>query len=314
MQQILGPLVKAGQEGVLMTCADGFTRLIFPILAAYIADYPKQCLVVACRENSCPKCYVPPTRRGELVYLEPRDQERTLTLIGHHATRRTVPTFREEGIWPIHSPFWSKLPHCDIVECISPDILHQLHKGLFNDHLSKWCTQPAGPNGKEEIDSHFRTMSDFWSLRWFKEGILHVKQWTGREVKEMEKTFVGVLAGAVVEDVIKCVSAAIDFIYYAQFQKHTNKTLAEMDKAFDKFHDHKDIFICLGIRDHFNIAKLHALIHYVPMIRSLSCADGYNTEASEHLHIEYAKDAYRSTNKKAYTHCHELVARLLVPY
>jgi hypothetical protein len=285
-----------------MTCADGFTWLIFPILAAYVADYPEQCLVAGCRENSCPKCYVPPTRRGEPVYSEPRDQECTLTLIGHHASGRTVPTFREEGIRPIDSPFWSKLPHCDIFECISPDILHQLHKGLFNDHLSKWCMSAAGHNGKEEIDSCFRTMSDFWGLRWFKDGILHVKQWTGREVKEMEKTFVGVLAGAVVEDVVKCASSAIDFIYYAQLQKHTDEMLVEMDKAFDKFHHHKDIFIRLGIRDHFNIAKLHVLIHYVPMICSLGCADGYNTEASEHLHIEYTKDAYCSTNKKAYTH------------
>jgi hypothetical protein len=85
-------------------------------------------------------------------------------------------------------------------------------------------------------------MSDFWGLRWFKKGILHVKQWTGREVKEMEKTFVEVLAGAVVEDVVKCALSAINFIYYAQFQKHTNETLAEMDKAFDNFHHHKDMF------------------------------------------------------------------------
>jgi hypothetical protein len=120
-------------------------------------------------------------------------------------------------------------------------------------------------------------------------------------MKEMEKVFVGVVAGAVVEDVTKCASSALDFIYYAQFRKHSDKTLAEMDKAFDNFHSFKDIFIRLGIREHFNIPKLHALVHYIPMIRSLGCADGYNTEASERLHIDYAKDAYRASNRKAYT-------------
>jgi hypothetical protein len=120
-------------------------------------------------------------------------------------------------------------------------------------------------------------------------------------VKEMEKSFVGVISGAVVEDVVKCVLSALDFIYYAQLRKHSNTTLAAMDKALDDFHSFKDIFVRLGIRDHFNIPKLHALVHYVLMIRSLGCADGYNTEASERLHIDYAKDAYRATNRRAYT-------------
>jgi hypothetical protein len=302
MSRMFEPLIKAGREGVPMTCADGFSRLIFPILAAYIADHPEQCLVAACRENHCPKCYVPPTHRGEPVYSEPRDQERTLTLIKHYVSGRAVPTFKEEGIRPIDSPFWSNLPHCDIFSCISPDILHQLHKGLFKDHLSKWCALAAGDNGDEEIDLRFRIMSDFWGLRRFKDGVSHVKQWTGKEIKEMEKTFIGILTGIVVEDVVKCASSALDFIYYAQFQKHTDKTLAMMDKAFDDFHTHKDVFIRLGIRDHFNIPKIHALIHYVPMIRSLGCADGYNTEASERFHIDYTKDTYRSTNRKAYMH------------
>jgi hypothetical protein len=114
----------------------------------------------------------------------------------------------------------------------------------------------------------------------------------------MEKTFVGVLSGLVVEEVIKCALSALDFIYLAQFR--SNKMLAQMDKALDQFHDHKNIFVWLGIRDHFNIPKLYALVHYVSMICSLGCADGYNTEASERLYIDYAKEAYLATNKKLY--------------
>jgi hypothetical protein len=63
---------------------------------------------------------------------------------------------------------------------------------------------------------------------------------------------------------------------------------------------YKDIFVCLSICDHFNIPKLHVLVHYVPMIQSLECANGYNTEASEHLHINYTKDAHHASNRKAY--------------
>ena len=40
--------------------------------------------------------------------------------------------------------------------------------------------------------------------------------------------------------------------------------------------------------------------HYVEVICSHGTADGYNTEASERLHIDYAKEDYCASNKKDY--------------
>lgn len=58
MRIILEPLIKAGREGIEITGGDGRVRLVHPVLAAYIADYPEQCLVTCCKYGTCPRCKV----------------------------------------------------------------------------------------------------------------------------------------------------------------------------------------------------------------------------------------------------------------
>lgn len=153
---------------------------------------------------------------------------------------------------------------------------------------------------KSLIDgSAFQTMPKHRALRHFDKGISTISQWTGNEYKNMEKVFVGIVAGAADERVVQASRAIVDFSSYARLESHTEIMLQEMDRAWSAFHENKKIFQELEIGEHSNIPKIHSMSHYVSAIQSHGTLD--NTESPERLHIEFAKLAYRATNKRDYT-------------
>lgn len=291
MELLLRPLIDAGNNRKKMLCADGQFRDIYPVLAAYITDFPEQCLVCCTKQNRCPVCTVHPNAHGDRIPLD------SIQYRSPVETLADLQTGVNENLSSVKKPFWADLPHANIFRCITPDLLHQLHKGVFKDHLVKWTT-----SGHEaEVDQRFMRIPAYPGLRTFPRGISKITQWTGNEYRQMEKIFLPILCG-IHDDprVITAARALMDFIYLAHYPSHSTTTLEAMETAFRTFHDNKQGFLDLGAREDFNIPKVHAMNHYIAAIMYLGSCDSLSTEISERLHIDLAKKAYRSTNRKHY--------------
>lgn len=296
MATLLHPLIKAGTHGIDMVCADTNVRRIYPILAAYVADFPEQCLVTGCKESRCPICEVAHGGHGDLPDSPHPFRTRRATLLSMAYYQREGLRdldFEQLGLREIW-PFWAKLPYTNIFRCIAPDLLHQLHKGIFKDHLVQWWSDLLG---SKPLDRQFRLVPPHHGLRNFSKGISYVSQWTGREFREMEKVFISIVAG-LNPSAVTASRAILDFIYLAHFPTISSLTLAHIEELLSTFHDVKEVFEKYTGRFGFNgIPKLHMLSHYTESIRYLGTTDGYSTERPERLHIDFAKDLYNATNR-----------------
>ena len=119
-------------------------------------------------QNRCPKCTVPRDERGGLASYPARDPKVTTTLLADAVialqnNKELSPAFKKAGLKALH-PFWVDLLHCNIFECITSDILHQLHKGVFKDHVVEWTTAIAD-EGASKIDQRFCAMTAHPDLR-----------------------------------------------------------------------------------------------------------------------------------------------------
>ncbi|KAG1731114.1 uncharacterized protein EDB91DRAFT_1238998 [Suillus paluster] len=263
VQCVLAPLEAAGINGINMRSSNGAMHRCHPLFACFVGDYPEQVLATGVKTTQCPSCDVPSDELGlaaGAANFQPRNLNTVLDAL--HALDEDGLAFvhacTDAGIKPIVQPFWQELPFINIFESITPNILHQLYQGL---------------------------------------GITTLSCLSGTEHNQICHFLLGIIIDIRLPDNMSS-ARLLHFLYLAQYPCHSSETLTLLDEALDLFHDNKEIFVDLSIRNSFNLPKLHFALHYAHKIRMYGTTDNYNTEYTEHLHIDLAKDAYRSTNHK----------------
>lgn len=317
MRTILEPLRDAASTGTHLKSSNGEVRDCYPVLAVYAADYPEQALVTCTRSGSrCPKCDVGKAAFSSGKAGTARDPLDSLNTIreanGLNSMSATDDFLRPYGLNYVPEPFWADWPYSDIHQAITPDILHQLYQGMVK-HLTAWACKIVG---EDELDARFKRSPLAHGLRHFQNGISSLQRVSGQEHRAIAKQLVGCLAGILEKDAVRAARSLLDFAYIAQYSCHSDETLQMLDEALAEFHKYQDVFLVTGATEcallclsgplftHFVLAaldlpKLHSLVHYTSSIRLFGATNGYNTEQTERLHIDFAKRAYDASNHRS---------------
>ncbi|KAG8723518.1 hypothetical protein FRC09_003009 [Ceratobasidium sp. 395] len=306
MRTLTESIHTAGKQGVEAVCSDGNVRRAYPVFCGAMLDFAEQCKYASIRKPVCPTCGVPAGERGDLTDYDKRDVDEIVKCMQEHEKDGSA-RFMELGLMPVE-PFWSKLPFVDAGSLFPPDLLHQLYKGVFKDHLLTWS---AFALGKDVLNERFKSMSPHHGLRHFKDGILKAARWTGRELKEQTRVYLPTMAGEEHPEVMACARALMEFIFLAHSSSLTGDDLERMDRCLEIFHENKHIFPEIGalgeqdqakkkgpVRTFHGIPKIHGCQHYTYHVTEHGTPDGFNTELPERLHIRDAKVGYRASNKK----------------
>ncbi|KAL0058217.1 hypothetical protein AAF712_015113 [Marasmius tenuissimus] len=240
---IFQSLKPAVTKPVVMRCPDGhFRRVIFG-LGPYIADYPEQALLACVVQGWCPKCTAHPHELDDPNAFS-RTRRWTDAMIEAHDG---VLLWNAYGIVADVVPFTNYFPRADIHELLTPDLLHQIIKGAFKDHLVDWINQfilctHGDKDGKkiiDDIDRRLAAVPQFPGLRRFPEG-RRFSQWTGDDSKALMKVYLPALHGHLPPSILKCLSALLEFCYLVRRDFITESTLVKVQQALDDFHEHRE--------------------------------------------------------------------------
>ncbi|RXW16236.1 hypothetical protein EST38_g9616 [Candolleomyces aberdarensis] len=297
---IFEPLRSGMTKPEIMRCPDGhFRRSIFSI-GPVIADYPEQVWLAAIVQNWCPK---------DLALPNDLDDD-TATRRTHEKTDFLVKYYDRAFIWDSFGvrddvvPFTHSFPRADIHELLSPDLLHQVIKGTFKDHLVTWInsyinsTHPRNEALEiiQDIDRRISAVPSYPGLRRFPDG-RDFAQWTGDDSKALMKVYLAAVVEYIPDDMTRCLASFLEACYIFRRNAITSTALKEAELHLDDFRRTREIFVATGVRAHCSLPRQHALKHFPAGVTEFGAPNGLCSSITESRHITAVKEPWRRSSR-----------------
>ncbi|KAG6811290.1 hypothetical protein H0H92_008157 [Tricholoma furcatifolium] len=280
--------------------ADGYFRRVIYGFGPYIADYPEQVLLACIVQGWCARC----TARFD--NLDGPGGRRS-----HELTESLFESLGVKALWDDYGiisgilPFTHYFPRADIHELLAPDLLHQLIKGTFKDHLVTWVndylehvhTPAEAAKIVADIDRRIAAVPPFPGLRRFPEG-RGFKQWTGDDSKALMKVYLPAISGHVPPQMVEVLQYFLEFCYLVRRSTLNEDDLLAIDKAVENFHHARTIFREVGVRpDGFSLPRQHSIVHYRHLIQEFGAPNGLCSSITESAHIRAIKKPWRRSSR-----------------
>ncbi|KAG1902160.1 uncharacterized protein F5891DRAFT_1127780 [Suillus fuscotomentosus] len=270
LSKILQPL-KPGMtkpEVAQMNPYNSHFRHVVYGLGPYIADYEEQVLLGCIVKHWCDWC-----ARCLASHLNLDDD-------ALDCCRKYVDALVEEGtlleIWDDYGivgdivPFTNDFPCADINRLIAPDLLHQLIKGAFKDHLVDWVEKYLLlTHGKHEAQ---RIMDDI----------------------DRRYVYLPAIEGHLPQDNVRAFRALLEFCYLVRRNIITEKTLTEIQDVLARFHHYREAFRDAGVVPTFSLPHQHSLKHYIQLFGAPNSLCSLITESK---HIKAVKEPWRCLSR-----------------
>ncbi|RDX41934.1 hypothetical protein OH76DRAFT_1475557 [Lentinus brumalis] len=302
LSAIFQPLRTGMTTPEVVRCPDAHFRKAIWSFAAYIADYMEQVVISCIVQGWCPTC---------LKDSQALDAPGLVNNRSRILTEAYIQTFEPVVLWDdygiIHDlvPFTNDFPRADIHAMMCGDLLHQLIKGTFKDHLVTWIgeylmSEHGDARGKEvldEIDRRLALVPPFPGLRHFKQG-RNFKQWTGDDSKGLMKIYLSAIYGLVPDDMVRAIAAFLEACYIARRDTIDERDIAQFRDARSRFYEHRQVFQETGVRpDGFSLPRQHSLDHYDQHMMNFGAPNGLCTSITEAKHIKAVKEPWRRSNR-----------------
>ncbi|KAG1721168.1 uncharacterized protein EDB91DRAFT_1240337 [Suillus paluster] len=267
----------------VMHFGDGHYRRVMYGLGPYITDYEEQVLLACIVRNWCAKCLLRHGNLDEINLCRSRLHTDALIEECDHAT-----LWDKHGIVGELVPFMNDFPCADIHELLAPDILHQIIKGAYKDHLVDWVEKYIHRTHRksqaniilDDIDQRIATDPSFPGQCRFPQGC-HFKQWTGDDLKALMKVYMPAIKGYVPTDVVCTFHAFLEFCYLIRRNIITETSLNEIQDALTRFHRYCEIFKTTGAH----------------LIRLFGAPNGLCSSITESKHIKAVKEPWRRSSR-----------------
>jgi len=194
---IFAPHQDVAHVGIPIDCADGKVQLFFLSLSACITDHMENMALHELKTNACPKCEVPTQELGT--------NARSYRARDYAMYQRYKPENQTSGSETdddhvmnlgIGQNIFHVLDRVSASDLYKPDILHTIYLRLFK-HMMDWIEAFLKKHRRlQAFDEVWKALPPYPGFLVHKKGYREVTQWQGKEMRNLGRCILGVLAVA----------------------------------------------------------------------------------------------------------------------